>query len=170
MVNHGAKYMVIQGLPPMGCLPLGLILAPVTERDQYGCAARINKAVMNHNELLQQKLGELQKMFPHCVFVYADLWKAFMKVLSGYHQFGFIEPFKACCGFGGGHFNFDLKHLCGSPHSSICAKAAKHMIWDGIHFSAAMNKVIAKLFIHGGFTHPPLPKVIKLKMHLLHHL
>ncbi|OWM76161.1 hypothetical protein CDL15_Pgr009807 [Punica granatum] len=168
MVNNGAKYMVIQGLPPMGCLPLDLILSSAIERDQYGCAARINKAVMNHNELLQQKLGELQKMFPHCVFVYADFWKAYMKVLSEYRQFGFTEPFKACCGSGGGNFNFDLRHLCGSPQTSVCSQAAKHMVWDGIHFTAAMHQAVTKIFVHGGCTHPSFEQLIKIKKGLVH--
>ncbi|OWM76162.1 hypothetical protein CDL15_Pgr009808 [Punica granatum] len=30
LVNDGAKYIVVQGLPPLGCLPLELMLAPAT--------------------------------------------------------------------------------------------------------------------------------------------
>ncbi|KAK4763116.1 hypothetical protein SAY86_008884 [Trapa natans] len=170
MVKHGAKFFVVQGLPPIGCLPLDLILSPVSERDQFGCAARINKAVLNHNVLLQKKLGELQKLFPHCVFVYADVWKAFTKVLAAHHKFGFQEPFKACCGFGGGPLNFQIGHLCGTLHTSVCPKAAKHIIWDGIHLTAAMHKVLAKLLIHGRCTHPTIPNLIKFKKGLIHHL
>ncbi|PKI77067.1 hypothetical protein CRG98_002570 [Punica granatum] len=117
---------------------------------------------------LIQKLGELQKMFPHCVFVYADFWKAYMKVLSEYRQFGFTEPFKACCGSGGGNFNFDLRHLCGSPQTSVCSQAAKHMVWDGIHFTAAMHQAVTKIFVHGGCTHPSFEQLIKIKKGLVH--
>ncbi|OWM76160.1 hypothetical protein CDL15_Pgr009806 [Punica granatum] len=162
IVNQGAKYVVVQGLPPVGCLPLDLMMSSVTERDQNGCAAKINQAVMKHNELLQQKLGELQKSFPQCVFIYADFWKAYMKVLSQYHQFGFTEPFKACCGGGNSHFNFNLKNLCGTPGTNVCADAAKHMIWDGIHFTSAMHNAITKLFIQGGCTHPTFEQLVNI--------
>ncbi|KAK4789074.1 hypothetical protein SAY86_020393 [Trapa natans] len=164
LVKQGAKYMVIQGLPPVGCLPLHLLLSPITERDQNGCAAKVNKVVMNHNELLQRRLGQLQKKFPQCVFVYADFWKAYMKVLSGYHQFGFAEPFKACCGSRNGVFNFNLRHLCGSPKTFVCQDASKHMVWDGVHFTAAMHHAIAKMFIHGGCTHPSIEQLVEMKM------
>lgn len=164
IVKQGAKYIVVEGVPPVGCLPLDLMMSPVTQRDQNGCAARINKAVMKHNELLQQKLGELQKSFPHCVFVYADHWKAYMQVLSGYHQFGFTEPFKACCGAGDeSHYNFNLKSLCGAPKTSVCADASKHMVWDGIHYTAAMHSAVAKLFTQGGCTHPTFEQLVKIK-------
>ncbi|KAK4762875.1 hypothetical protein SAY86_008643 [Trapa natans] len=164
IVSQGAKYIVVQGLPPVGCLPLDLATSSVTERDQNGCAARINNAVMRHNELLQQTIGSLQKSFPKCVFVYADIWKAYMQVLSGYHQYGFTEPFKACCGIrDGSQYNFNLKDLCGTLGTTVCSEANKHMVWDGIHFTAAMHTVIFKLFTEGGCTHPTFEQLLKIK-------
>ncbi|KAK4780009.1 hypothetical protein SAY87_016115 [Trapa incisa] len=119
MVKQGGKFFVIQGLPPIGCLPMNQVFSPRNEKDRFGCALRINKAVKHHNVLLQKKLHELQKLFPNCVFVNADMWMAFTKVLSSHRKFGFLEPFKACCGSGGGLFYFNPKKLCGTSHASV---------------------------------------------------
>ncbi|KAK4785842.1 hypothetical protein SAY86_002531 [Trapa natans] len=84
MVKQGGKFFVIQGLPPIGCLPLNQVFSPRNEKDRFGCALRINKAVKHHNVLLERKLHKLQKMFPNCVCL--------CRHVDGLHQGAIITP------------------------------------------------------------------------------
>jgi hypothetical protein len=36
LLKKGVKNIVVQGLPPTGCLPLAMALAPVDDRDDLG--------------------------------------------------------------------------------------------------------------------------------------
>ncbi|XP_048130147.1 GDSL esterase/lipase At3g48460-like [Rhodamnia argentea] len=164
LLAKGGKYIVVQGLPPCGCFPVSLASTPTSDRDQHGCCASANAMVTTHNELLQKNLAELQKTYSSATIIYADFWRAYMNILQNHGQYNFAEPFKACCGAGSGAFNFDAHHLCGSANTAACRDATKHMIWDGIHLTEAMNKEIAKQFLSQGCTSPPLQEVIKKKM------
>ncbi|KAJ7945496.1 GDSL esterase/lipase [Quillaja saponaria] len=163
MLETGAKYIVVQGLPPAGCLPLNLALHPLHDRDAMGCSASANAIIQAHNELLQKKLDEIRRQFSGCMIVYADYWGAFHKILSNLKQFHFEEPFKACCGAGEGPFNFDLHCLCGATGSSTCADPSKFISWDGIHLTEAMHRHLAELLFNQGYCKPSFQDLIKMK-------
>ncbi|XP_010251345.2 PREDICTED: GDSL esterase/lipase At3g48460-like [Nelumbo nucifera] len=163
LLDRGAKYIVIQGLPPTGCLPLDLFLSPASDRDETGCAAGANLVVAAHNDLLQRKLVDLEKQYPHCAIIYADYWNAFLTILKNPAQFGFSEPFKTCCGTGAGILNFDLHSLCGSPGASRCTDPTKHINWDGVHPTEAMNQKLANLLFDQGFCRPSFGQLIRYK-------
>ena len=46
MLDSGAKFVVVQGLPPVGCWPLAKLLTPQFAKDEMGCSAIINRAVI----------------------------------------------------------------------------------------------------------------------------
>lgn len=160
----GARFLVVQGLPPIGCIPSGLSVSDPNDRDSDGCATKINAAVMYHNDLLRKKINEIQSKNPNITIIFADSYKAFMKVFKNYQIFRFSEPISACCGYGGGKLNFDIKHLCGSKESSVCSDAAKHINWDGIHFTAAMYQHMSSLFLFGTCSYPSFLEVIPKMM------
>lgn len=64
---------------------------------------------------------------------------------------------KACCGHGGGDYNFDPKALCGNMLASACEDPQNYVSWDGIHFTEAANKIIAKAILNGSLSDPPFP-------------
>lgn len=163
-LENGARYIVVQGLPPCGCFPVSLALTPSSDRDHHGCCASANAMVTAHNELLQKNLAKLQKTYSSASIVYADFWKAYMNILENHDKYNFAEPFKACCGASSGALNFDIHHLCGSANTATCRDATQHMIWDGMHLTEAMNKEVANQFLHHGCTSPPLQDIIKKKM------
>ncbi|XP_021667468.2 GDSL esterase/lipase At3g48460-like [Hevea brasiliensis] len=163
LLERGAKYVVVQGLPPAGCCPLQLLLNPPRERDNMGCSSGLNAVIQAHNDFLQKKLGEVRAQYKDAVIVYADTWNAYKTVLVNYKNFQFEEPFKACCGAGGGLLNFDLHSLCGSTGTSVCKNPQSYISWDGIHFTEAMHKQLAQLFFHQGFCSPSFDALIEAK-------
>ncbi|KAF9587687.1 hypothetical protein IFM89_004519 [Coptis chinensis] len=156
MLNLGAKYIVVQGAPPTGCLPLALTLAATDDRDDIGCVASANNQTYHHNSLLQTRLQYLRRRYPHAIISYADYWNAYHIIMKNTQKYGFTEPFKACCGSGGAPYNFDIFATCASQAASkACPNPAQYINWDGVHLTEAMYKVVADLFLHGGYTHPP---------------
>ncbi|KAA8540724.1 hypothetical protein F0562_024357 [Nyssa sinensis] len=166
MLNRGAKYVVIQGLPTTGCLPLAMLLAPEDDRDDIGCVGSANKQSYSHNSILQSKLQDLRRLFPHAVIIYADYWNAYHTIMKNPSKYGFQELFKACCGSGGGPYNFDFFAACGSPTSSSCSNPSQYINWDGVHLTEAMYKAVSDSFLNGTFSHPPFEYLLSRKQKL----
>lgn len=166
LLKKGVKYLVVQGLPPTGCLTLALTLAPDDDRDAIGCVGSVNKQSYSHNTILQAKLHDLRVQFPHAVIVYADYWNAYHTIMKNGDRYGFKEPFKTCCGSGGDPYNFDVFATCGSSSASACPNPSQYINWDGVHLTEAMYKVVANSFLHGGFCHPPFDYLLSRKQHL----
>ncbi len=154
LLKKGAKYVVVQGLPLTGCLPLAMSLAPADDRDNIGCVKSVNNQSYSHNALLQAKLQDLRKQFPHAVITYADYWNAYRTVMKNPRQYGFKEQFSCCCGKGE-PYNFDVFVTCGMPNVTACANPSKYINWDGVHLTEAMYKVVSNMFLNGTFSHPP---------------
>ncbi|GAB2240871.1 hypothetical protein Droror1_Dr00021389 [Drosera rotundifolia] len=154
LLQKYAKYVVVQGLPPTGCLTLSMFLAPSVDRDNLGCVNASNQLSQSHNALLQAKLQSFRKQYPHTVILYADYWSSYASIIKNARKHGFTEPFKACCGSGGGDYNFAPFEACGSPTASACKDPSKYINWDGVHLTEAMYKVVADSFLHRNYTHP----------------
>jgi len=165
LLAAGAKYVVVQGLPPVGCLPMDISLCPLKNLNKMGCAAAVNSAIMIHNQILQHNLENLRKINPNCTIVYADYWNAYLTILTNPKKYQIEEPFKACCGSGetGSHLNFNKHKLCGSPGATVCKDPSKYISWDGIHLTEAMYKHLSDLFLNQGFCQPSFDELIKRK-------
>ncbi|XP_031488142.1 GDSL esterase/lipase At3g48460 [Nymphaea colorata] len=163
LLSKGAKYIVVQGLPLLGCLPLTMFLAPNDERDQFGCVKNGNARAYEHNSLLLTKIQALRAANPDAVIVYADYANAHRRILEHSRLFGFEELISTCCGSGGPQ-NFDITATCGSGATSMvtsqkakaCANPRAFIIWDGVHFTEAMNNALWDLFSGEGYCSPTL--------------
>ncbi|KAK4486129.1 hypothetical protein RD792_008797 [Penstemon davidsonii] len=154
LLKKGAKHIVVQGLPPTGCLTLSMYLAPKDDRDDTGCVGSANKQAYSHNTALQAKLNIFRQKYPQSVIVYADYYNAYLSVTKNANKYGFQELYKVCCGYGGGEYNFNLFDACGSPSSSSCADPSQYVNWDGVHLTEAMYQVMADAFVNGTYCHP----------------
>lgn len=66
-------------------------------------------------------------------------------------------PLAACCG-GGNAYNFDFAAFCTLPASTVCADPSKYVSWDGIHYTEAVNKFVARSMLRGVLPMPnPIP-------------
>jgi len=151
LMERGAKYLIVQGLPLTGCLSMAMTLAPAEDRDNVSCVASVNQQSHAHNRRLLAGLHQLRHKHPDAVIAYADYYAAHLAVMRSPARYGFTEPFQTCCGSGGGAYNFDLFATCGSPAvNTSCAQPAKYINWDGVHMTEAMYKVVAGMFFQGG--------------------
>ncbi|KZV24859.1 GDSL esterase/lipase-like [Dorcoceras hygrometricum] len=155
ILEKGAKYVVVQGLPPTGCLTLSLFLSSPDDRDDLGCVGTLNNLTISHNTALQAKIHLFRQKYPKSVIVYADYYNAYWKVMKNPRTYGFKELHKVCCGYGGGEYNFNYFNACGSPGSSSCADPFEYVNWDGVHLTEAMYRVMADAFVNGTFSDPP---------------
>ncbi|KAK0587914.1 hypothetical protein LWI29_031200 [Acer saccharum] len=163
LLKRGAQYVVVQGLPPSGCLPLAMYLASENDRDDIGCVKSANNQTYTHNTVLQAKLQDLRKQFPQAVIVYADYWNAYRMVMKNPSKYGFKEAFKACCGSDEPPYNFSVFATCGSPNTSVCPNPSQYINWDGVHLTEAMYKVLSDMFINGTFSQPPFNYLLSRK-------
>lgn len=163
ILSKGAKYLVVQGLPPTGCLTLAMALAPENDRDAWGCVGNSNKQSYNHNTILQAKLNDLRKKYPDAVIVYADYWDSYISVLKDPKKYGIKELFKACCGSNSAPYNFDILSTCGSSMATSCPNPSEYINWDGVHLTEAMYKAVADSFLLGKFCQPPFEYLLSMK-------
>ncbi|KAH7528288.1 hypothetical protein FEM48_Zijuj05G0056700 [Ziziphus jujuba var. spinosa] len=162
LLEKGAKYVVVQGLPMSGCLPLAMSLAPETDRDEIGCVKSVNNQSYSHNAVLQSKLQDLRKQFPRAVITYVDYWNAYLTVMKNPAKYGFTERFRACCG-SGEPYNFNVFATCGTPLASACKIPSQYINWDGVHLTEAMYKVVSDMFLKGSFSNPPFSYLLDKK-------
>ncbi|XP_062114923.1 GDSL esterase/lipase At3g48460-like [Humulus lupulus] len=164
LLKKGAKYLVVQGLPMSGCLPMAMTLAPPNDRDNIGCVKSVNNQSYTHNLAILKLVKSLRRQFPRAVITYADYWTAYLTVMQSPAKFGIKETFKACCGTGD-PYNFDVFSVCGMPTISACRNPSQYVNWDGVHLTEAMYKVVSDMFLKGSHTHPRFSYLLDQKLH-----
>lgn len=68
----------------------------------------------------------------------------------------------ACCGYGGGSYNFDQRVLCGASKAvdghnvteSSCRDPENYVSWDGVHFTEAASKIMTYAILSGNYFDP----------------
>jgi len=64
---------------------------------------------------------------------------------------------KACCGYGGGDYNFNMVVKCGKDgilngklqKATVCENRSEYMMWDAMHPTDAFAFHIAQAFLRG---------------------
>jgi len=82
-----------------------------------------------------------------------------------YLETGLKYGTKACCGYGGGDYNFDPRVYCGNSKeingrkvtATACNDPYNYVSWDGIHASEAANKLTTFAILNGSYSDPPFP-------------
>lgn len=68
---------------------------------------------------------------------------------------GLVYGTKACCGYGGGAYNFDQHVFCGYSNwidgkeitANACTDPQNYVSWDGIHTTEAANKLLVQALL-----------------------
>ncbi|GJN20499.1 hypothetical protein PR202_gb07884 [Eleusine coracana subsp. coracana] len=147
MVTSGARTVMVTGMPPLGCAPYLLAQFPGAPSDYdpvSGCNTRLNGLAERHNRALKVALLKLMATYRFRAFIYADVYSPIVNVATSPTKYGFGKtPLAACCGGGGGKYNFNFTMFCGVRGSTTCTDPSKSVYWDGIHFTEAANRFIA---------------------------
>ena len=82
----GARKFVVVGVGPLGCIPFVRAFKLLPSRK---CSGEVNALVQGYNEKLKELLNRLnQEMGPEAIFVFANSYDVFMKIIANYRQFG----------------------------------------------------------------------------------
>ena len=159
LIALGAANVVVPGVLPVGCFPIYLTLYQTSnagDYDQYGCLRRFNALSARHNQLLQSKVTSLQGRYPGARIMYADFYSHVYDMVRSPGSYGFSTNLRACCGAGGGKYNYQNGARCGMAGASACGNPAASLSWDGIHLTEAAYKKIADGWVSGAYCHPAI--------------
>ncbi|THG12098.1 hypothetical protein TEA_027190 [Camellia sinensis var. sinensis] len=159
--RYEARHLVIHNIGPFGCLPYHIKSYQKKNStcalDQYGCVKELNEAVQEFNRQLKLKIAEARKANPNATITYVDVYSAKYNLISNAKNLGFEDPMKFCCG----SYN-DQYIRCGEQDSNgkligtACNDPSKYISWDGIHYTDAANKLVAKHILNGSLSDPPV--------------
>uniref|UniRef100_A0A0E0MT31 Esterase n=1 Tax=Oryza rufipogon TaxID=4529 RepID=A0A0E0MT31_ORYRU len=162
VIKEGARYVVVPGQLPTGCLPIILTLYASPAAADYdagtGCLWRFNALARYHNAVLFAAVSLLRAKHPSVAIVFADYYRPVIKFVQNPDEFGFSESSKlrACCGGGGGAYNYDVAAACGFPGAAACPDPDAAINWDGIHLTEAAYGQVAAGWLRGPYAHPPI--------------
>ncbi|CAL4959005.1 unnamed protein product [Urochloa decumbens] len=163
LIEEGANTVVVFGIPPFGCAAASLVLFANQTGGEHepdtGCLKDLNLLSKQHNLQLRRALARLKRRHTCARLVYADFYSPIIDFAAAPDRHGLDATggtLRACCGSGGGRYNFDLAAQCGMPGVSACADPSKYVDWDGVHFTEAANRRIADGWLRGPYAHPPI--------------
>ncbi|XP_047333812.1 GDSL esterase/lipase At4g01130 [Impatiens glandulifera] len=161
----GGRTFMILNLAPVGCYPSMLAQIPHenSDVDEYGCMKSMNEGVVEYNEMLKKALNETRKQIPDANIIYVDVHSVLLDLFQHPTSHGLKHGIKACCGYGGGIWNFDGKCYCGN-HKTIngrtitaraCGDPQNYVSFDGIHATDITNKIVTQAILSGSIFEPP---------------
>ncbi|KAL9326896.1 hypothetical protein ACSQ67_007541 [Phaseolus vulgaris] len=167
LYNLGGRTFLVLNLAPVGCYPSFLVQLPhnSSDIDQFGCLVSYNNAVREYNNMLKQSLREVRESLSDASVIYVDTHTVLLELFQHPTSHGLKYGTKACCGYGGGDYNFDPKLYCGNSkeiHGSkvtatACNDPYNYVSWDGIHATEAANKLTTFAILNGSYSDPPFP-------------
>ncbi|GAB2224121.1 hypothetical protein Drorol1_Dr00004868, partial [Drosera rotundifolia] len=149
----GGRTFWMLNLAPIGCYPAFIVELPHDDSDvdQYGCLISYNAAVVNYNKMLKEALTETRATLADASVIYVDVHSVMLELFRHPTSNGLKHGAKACCGEGGGAYNFNPKVYCGNTKvingtkttAAACKDPSNYVSWDGIHATEAANKLLA---------------------------
>ncbi|KAJ9539214.1 hypothetical protein OSB04_031947 [Centaurea solstitialis] len=161
----GGRTFFVQNLAPIGCYPSFLVQLPHNDKDidEFGCMIPYNNAVVVYNKMLHVALNQTRNVLSDANVIYVDSHKALLELFRHPTSHGLKYSTVACCGNGGGSYNYNPKVFCGNNKvvngknltASACTDPENYVSWDGVHTTEAANKIIVDVILGDGFTDPP---------------
>ncbi|KAI3496899.1 hypothetical protein L1887_39277 [Cichorium endivia] len=140
LYHLGARKISLNGLPPMGCLPLER-----TENYFSGknCVQIYNRVAKEFNVKLEKLVKKLNMELGGIQLVYTDVYNILSDIIKNPHSFGFEAGVRACCATG----RYEMSYLCNRFSPFTCKVANKYVFWDSFHPSERTNFLVAEYVI-----------------------
>ncbi|KAK6158828.1 hypothetical protein DH2020_006142 [Rehmannia glutinosa] len=161
----GGRTFLVLNLAPIGCYPAFLVELPHQswDIDSFGCMISYNNAVIEYNSMLKEALRQTRNEIPDANVIYADIHSVMLDLFQHPTSHGLKYGTKACCGYGGGAYNFNQQVFCGNTKwingqnltATACNDPYNYVSWDGIHATEAANKIVANAILNGSYFDPP---------------
>ncbi|XP_071686804.1 GDSL esterase/lipase At3g62280-like [Rutidosis leptorrhynchoides] len=145
LYQWGARKFWIFSTGPQGCAPKELALHKhnASDLDKIGCYRVFNDLSKLFNKGLRSMCKELKSAFKDAIIEYVDVYSLKYDLFANPSKYGFVLPHKACCGYGGDPNNYNTTATCGQPGYNMCSNVTSTIIWDGVHFAEAANRIVA---------------------------
>lgn len=163
----GGRTFWILNMAPVGCYPALLVQLRhnTSDLDKFRCLKPINNAVVRYNQMLKNKLAETRPSLPGASVIVVDVYSLMLKLFRYPRRYGLHYGVKACCGYGGGKYNFHKQVYCGNSKvingkkitATACKNPCDYVSWDGIHATEVANKLITAVILNGSSFDPPFP-------------
>ncbi|KAI4355180.1 hypothetical protein L6164_003976 [Bauhinia variegata] len=163
----GGRTIMVLNLAPVGCYPSMLVELPhdSSDLDEFGCMVSYNNAVVDYNNMLKETLTKIRENLSDASVIYVDTSSVLLEMFRHPTSHGLQHGTRACCGYGGGDYNFNPRVYCGNTKelngSTVTATACEdpyhYVSWDGIHATEAANKLTTLAILNGSYSDPPFP-------------
>ncbi|XVF22441.1 hypothetical protein REPUB_Repub12eG0172400 [Reevesia pubescens] len=166
LYDLGGRTFFVLNLAPVGCYPAFLVqLAHKTsDLDKFGCLISYNKAVVDYNNMLKETLSQTRRDLPNASVIYVDTHAVLLELFPHPTSHGLQYGTKACCGCGGGTYNFHQEVFCGNTKvingtnvtASACKDPNNYVVGMGfmplkqptnlLHWPFSMARILTLLF------------------------
>ncbi|GER26472.1 GDSL esterase/lipase [Striga asiatica] len=165
LYNLGGRTFFVQNLAPIGCY--AAVLTQVSHEssdiDSFGCMMSFNNVVREYNSVLNKTLHSTRHELPDANIIYVDTHSVILELYQRPTSHGLQHGITACCGYGGGDYNFHPKVFCGNTNeidgqkvmATACEDPQNYVSWDGIHLTENANKLVAYAILSGSYFDPP---------------
>ncbi|KAL3622195.1 hypothetical protein CASFOL_033606 [Castilleja foliolosa] len=157
--NMGGRTFMVHNIGPVGCYPAFIVQFPhqSSDFDSSGCLGSYNNAVNEYNSMLKDALSQARQELTDANIIYVDAYSVMLDLFQNPTNHGLQHGTTACCGYGGGPYNFNQQVFCGSGRSikgqsgtaSACSDPQNYVSWDGIHLTEASSKILAYGILSG---------------------
>ena len=98
LYDGGVRKVVVMGVYPLGCAPRSVVnwyfLTGRNRRRSRGCVNEINQLITQHNQLLNDRIIDLNLQLNDAQFVFCDAFQGYMQIMSNPHTYGnYSVPF-----------------------------------------------------------------------------
>ncbi|PHT26149.1 GDSL esterase/lipase [Capsicum baccatum] len=142
LYDFGCRNIIVNGLPPIGCLPIQMTAKSPLLRT---CINKENVDAQIYNQKLEHLLIQLQTHLPRSKILYVDSYYFVSDLINNPQQYGFEETKRGCCGSG----LVEAGPLC-TRLSPVCSDPSQYIFFDSIHptestYYKATNYLIKQL-------------------------
>jgi phospholipase/lecithinase/hemolysin len=143
----GARKLDLNGLPPMGCLPLERHAATGACTEEYNAVARDFNAGLRDlvarldaDDATGGGGGDDGGLGGGARVVYGDVYGPVADVLADPAAYGFDDVAAGCCGTTG---RIEMGYMCNEASPLTCKDAGKYAFWDAIHPTEHLHRFLA---------------------------